>query len=183
MAETITSFDLLVLIKAVQLGKRPTEAALKAALTTAEHGAPSIRLVRKALVRARDAHLISPARGTVNRVTLNEFLAHAVRYVFPVEAREVGRRHLGVPTAWSAQPLRRRIRSGEAVVWLKAGGPASGELALEPLDPRVIELSSHDSEFHEWMALIDALRAGRAREVQIAREEVHRRLIIDAPQH
>ena len=64
--------------------------------------------------------------------------------------------------------------------------PASGrggfkrprlEEPLERLRPRrEIEAALRDPVFYEWLALVDALRSGRARERRMAGDELTRRL-------
>ena len=54
-------------------------------------------------------------------------------------------------------------------------GAVRGE-SIEPLHPKVPEACLKDSAFHEYMALCDALRVGRAREKNMAIQELRNRL-------
>jgi hypothetical protein len=49
-------------------------------------------------------------------------------------------------------------------------------LSVEPLYRTVPEAVAGDSELYELLALIDAIRVGRAREIKIAHDELSRRL-------
>lgn len=111
-----------------------------------------------------------------------EFLVYGLKYVFPVKPGAISR---GVPTAHSAGPLNMMINSNDNVfVWPYAFGKVSGE-SIEPLYhtiPKVISEQEHGNiaegkKFYELLALLDALRAGRARERNIAKSELEKRII------
>ena len=101
----------------------------------------------------------------------------AARYVYPaIEERTGVRRRRGVPTAWSTSPIREHISAAGAVVWPSPDGDVLGTYVLEPLDPLAVEAAPRLPPLHELLALVDALRAGRARERTIARHELKARL-------
>jgi hypothetical protein len=81
----------------------------------------------------------------------------------------------GVATAHSASPLNNIIESEEAYVWPYGKGELRGQ-SIEPLHPNVPEACLRDENFYELMALCDVLRVGRAREKNIAVEELKNRL-------
>lgn len=54
-----------------------------------------------------------------------------------------------------------------AIVWPHPEGEIRGE-SLEPLYPSVVDAARRDSALHESLALVDALRIGRARERKLA---------------
>jgi hypothetical protein len=55
------------------------------------------------------------------------------------------------------------------IVWSHPEGEVWGE-GLEPLYPSIIEAARRDPKLHEYLALVDALRIGRARERKLAIE-------------
>jgi hypothetical protein len=113
----------------------------------------------------------------VHRAGLIEFLTHGVRYAF-VPAR--GRLTRGMPTAHGAPILASHFRPTEDVVpvWPHPDGTVRGE-SLEPLHRCVPAAASRQPRFYDVMALVDALRAGRARDRAIAAELLPRSLGAD----
>jgi DNA-binding Lrp family transcriptional regulator len=130
--------------------------------------------VHASVRRAAQSGLLQAATRSVNPTALLEFLVHAVKYVFPPERGGVTR---GVPTAHSAPPLRSHFPAGSdlPVVWADPEGTVRGE-ALEPLYRSVPQAARSDAQLYEWLALVDAVRAGRARERELAVAELRRRL-------
>ena len=126
-----------------------------------------------AVKRAVASGLVDASDRTVRRRALLEFLVHGLRYVFPPEWGGVTR---GVPTSYGAPPLRSQFAEGDLPpVWPHPEGTTRGE-ALAPLYRSVPEAALRDSTLHEWLALIDAVRTGRARERALAAKELERRL-------
>jgi hypothetical protein len=123
--------------------------------------------------RAIKAGLLDQVR-TVNRSALLEFLVHGVKYVFPPERGAVTR---GTPTAHSTAPLNAQFRSTTDMptVWADPEGSVRGE-ELKPLYRSVPRAARADTKLHEWLALVDAVRAGRARERELAVKELQKRL-------
>jgi hypothetical protein len=116
--------------------------------------------VHRSLGRLREAGLLDGSRMNVSRS--EEFLVHAVKYMFPPAVSGEAR---GVPTAWSALPLSDAISSGPSelpIVWPHPLGQVRG-LALAPLHPAVPGLALDDSEMWARLALVDGLRMGDAR--------------------
>jgi len=130
--------------------------------------------VHASVRRATQSTLLQESTRSVNQAALLEFLVHAVKYVFPPERGGVTR---GLPTAHSAPPLRSHFRAGAnlPVVWADPEGTVRGE-ALEPLYRSVPQAARADAQLYEWLALVDAVRAGRARERELAVAELRRRL-------
>ncbi|MDB5817268.1 MAG: hypothetical protein JWQ11_908 [Rhizobacter sp.] len=102
------------------------------------------------------------------RPSLVEFVLHGVRYVWPATPGPVKR---GVPTSFGVEPLASRLTAaaGEAPVWAYASGSAKGP-TLSPLYRSAPEAALADLELHRLLALLDALRNGRARERSLAAE-------------
>jgi hypothetical protein len=112
-----------------------------------------------------------------NRSNLKEFLIHGVKYAFPVERGGPTR---GLPTAEAARPLDRHFPQDFPLppVWPYAEGSVRG-IAFSPLYKNVPQAALRDPKLYELLALVDAIREGRARERQIAIRELTAR--IDAP--
>lgn len=122
--------------------------------------------------RLRHAGLVRPDSRAVNRLALLEFLEHGVRYAFPARPGSTVR---GVPTAHAAPPLADRIVAEDALVWPAATGAVRGR-AVVPLYPRAVELPERSPGLYESVALVDAIRVGRARERRLAVDQLRRRL-------
>jgi hypothetical protein len=129
--------------------------------------------VHAAVRRATQSSLVDASRR-VNAGALREFLVHAVKYVFPPERGGVTR---GLPTAHSAPPLNNHFRSTTDMptVWADPEGTTRGE-ALKPLYRSVPRAARADAKLYEWLALVDAVRAGRGRERELAVKEIEKRL-------
>lgn len=113
-------------------------------------------------------------RHTPNRKALLEFLVHGIKYVFPAERGGLTR---GVPTAQAAPPLREHFAASDEPppVWADPEGAVRGE-AFEPLYRSVPKAARADQRLYEFLALVDALRGGRARERELAVKELRSRL-------
>ena len=112
-------------------------------------------------------------RLLVNTTGLEEFVVHGLKYVFvPVHGPLVR----GVPTAHGTSPLDSLINSTEAVpVWPFARGNVRGE-SFSPLFRSAPFAALRDPAYHSLLALVDAIRGGRARERTLAAELIVARL-------
>ena len=128
--------------------------------------------ISESLNRSAIAGLISHNKKRLMKLAILDFLEHGLRYVYP---QQPGPRLRGLATAHAAPPLNKEIVSNEPYVWPYGEGTIRGE-SIEPLHPKVPEACLKDSEFYAYMALCDALRVGRAREKNIAMEELKNRL-------
>ncbi|HJS46565.1 MAG TPA: hypothetical protein VJ773_01125 [Gemmatimonadales bacterium] len=120
------------------------------------------------------AGLLLPGTRQPNRSALLEFIEHGVRYAFPGTLGPVSR---GVPTAHAGPDLAGTV-VGEPVVWASAEGASVGA-AVAPLHPRADRLPELAPDVYAALALVDALRVGRARERTLAREALARRFEAD----
>ncbi len=162
--------DIVILLKIVSYGdvqwfQKPLAEAL--GISQSE--------VSKSINRSKYAGLIDPSGKVVLKMTLMDFLQYGLRYVFPVQPGPVMR---GIPTAHSAAPLKEHILSAENYVWPYGKGNVRGHSIL-PLYPSVPEAALKDEKLHEMLALVDALRIGRAREKELAIVELKIRLGIE----
>ncbi|MBI3345810.1 MAG: MarR family transcriptional regulator [Burkholderiales bacterium] len=156
--------DLLVLLKvAAHPPRRWTYAALGEAL------AISVSEAHASVKRAVASGLaVAPGRGewSLVRPNLLEFMLHGVRYIWPATPGPVKR---GVPTAFGAEPLASQLTAapGEAPVWAHPNGSVKGP-TLSPIYRTAPQAALADPALHRLLALLDALRVGRARERTLA---------------
>lgn len=160
--------DIVVLLELARHPGDPTIRGLAAELALPHAG------VQRSLQRLKAAGLYDPARRRVNLARAEEFLVHAVKYLFPAEFGGEGR---GIPTAWAAEPLRRELAppTGLPPVWPDPRGRERG-LILEPLHPSVAKIARRDPELGSSIALVDAIRAGDARVAGLAANMLTKRL-------
>lgn len=128
--------------------------------------------VSESINRSVIAGLIGNDKKTLRKLALLDFLKFGIKYVFPQRPGSITR---GVATSISAPPLNSEFLSDEQFVWPYAKGSLRGQ-AIEPLHPRIPEACVNDSEFHQLMALTDALRTGRVREQNLAFEILKERI-------
>ena len=133
--------------------------------------------VHAGIKRAVAAGLMSAAAtssGRPIRTALLEFLIHGVKYAFPAERGSLTR---GMPTGYAAPPLNAVIVAPNEPppVWPDEEGVVRG-YAFTPLYPSVPAAAKRDQNLYEMLALVDAIRDGRARERQLAAKELERRL-------
>ena len=161
--------DLLVTLR---LALEPKDAKPTFTTLAAELGMSSSE-VHASLKRAAESGLVQRESRSINRSNLLEFLLHGVRYAFPPERSGVTR---GIPTSYAGPPLASRFATGELPpVWPHPQGTVRGE-GLVPLFRSVPEAALRSPALYEWLALVDAVRAGRARERDMAAKELTRRL-------
>jgi hypothetical protein len=124
--------------------------------------------------RARPSRDRQAALPRPNRSNLKEFLIHGVKYAFPVERGGPTR---GIPTAEAAPPLNYHFSQDFPLppVWPYAEGSVRG-IAFSPLYKNVPQAAAQDSKLYELLALVDAIREGRAREREIAVRELTARI-------
>src|SRR5687767_10937991 len=109
--------------------------------------------------------------------SLLEFLVHGVRYAYPPDR---GALTAGMPTGYAAPPLDKVIVQPDEPppVWPYAQGMVRG-YSFAPLYPSVPAAAARDPKLYELLALVDAIRDGRARERDLAAKELALRLGTD----
>lgn len=163
--------DLLLLLKLVALGDKPwsyNRLALELAMSPSEvHGAA--RRVLAARLAVRIGEVIRPHISN-----LEEFLLHGVQYVFVPERGELTR---GIPTAHAAPPLDGAVVHDHEPppVWPDAEGGMRG-MGFSPLYKSAPKAALNDPTLYELLVLVDGLRGGKARERELARQELRKRL-------
>lgn len=163
--------DLLVALKIVVNEER--------VITFAELGrelSMSTSEVHAATQRAEISRLVTREYGQLLpvRSSLQEFILHGVKYAFPALLGGITR---GMATGISAPPLKNSFAQNEMLssVWPDAQGKERG-LSLQPLYPSVPAAARADLHLYEFLVLVDAIRAGAAREREIATSELMKRL-------
>jgi hypothetical protein len=163
--------DVVVLAKLISYqGRRPSiaQVGVDLALSSSE--------VHAGLKRLAASRLISDAldEGRPLLASVEEFLVHGVKYAFPAKRGEVTR---GMLTSYAAPPLSAEIAAGSDLppVWPSPEGEHRG-VSLEPLYKTVPIAARKDQRLYEILALLDALRDGRAREKRIAEKKLIARL-------
>jgi DNA-binding transcriptional MocR family regulator len=136
-------------------------------------------VVHRSLGRLEASGLFTSKKRRVNGASAEEFLVHAVKFIFPPEFGGDAR---GVPTSWAAAPLIDRLapQAGEPPVWPYPQGSTRG-IALRPVHPVAPTLSRSDPDLAESLALVDGLRTGDARLRGLAAELLHERLVKRGP--
>ncbi len=163
----IKAQDIVVALKLAASDERPSYSALSGALSLSPSQAHS------AVSRAVHAGLIQRSLR-VNGAAMLELLVHGVKYVFPAERGRVTR---GIPTAHAAPPLSSRLAATSELppVWPDPEGTVRGE-TFKPLHRSATAGAKGDPKLYEMLALVDALRGGRARDRQLAETELRKRL-------
>lgn len=158
----LKSQDVVILLQMVSYGAEPwTYSKL------AEDLGISTSQIHTGVQRCIAARLLE--QGTASRplrTALKEFLVHGVKYAFPVERQGMTR---GIPTAYAAPPLDKLIVQAEELppVWPSSKGTLRG-ISFLPLHHSVPAAAMKDPKLYEMLALLDAIRDGRAREREIA---------------
>ena len=163
--------DIVVLLKLVGLPERSApygRLALELDMSPSEVHAALNRAVHAQLARKHE-HQIKPVIKN-----LVEFLVHGLRYTFPPELGGLTR---GMPTSYAAEPLKHQMQGGDdpSPVWPDPEGTVRG-LSFSPLYRSVPTAARKDEKLYELLALVDALRGGRARERNLAVHEIEQRL-------
>lgn len=163
--------DVAVALKLCVYGaKRPSysQLALDLSMSPSE--------VHAAVKRAQASLLLHGSElGEMPNVSaLEEFLVHGLKYAFPAERGEPTR---GIPTSYAAEPLRKSIAPGAELppVWPYANGSTRG-VAFQPLYKFAPAAALRDPVLYEYLALVDALRDGRARDRKIAEDMIVKKL-------
>jgi len=132
----------------------------------------SVGEAHNAVKRLEIARLFQSHSDMANVPALLEFLVSGVPYAFP---GVLGPETRGVPTAHSGPILGESISHVGYIVWPSANGQARG-LSLAPLCKSATEMPDRNEPLYRLLTVVDALRMGRAREREIARDFLHREL-------
>lgn len=151
--------DVMLALKMAVNKKTFTQAELALSLDV------SVSQINRALKRCQYSGLIDKEKRSVIRPALVEFLVHGVKYAFPGEIGPVKR---GMPTAHSALALAEKMGPTNVnYVWPVPTGDLRGE-SVKPLYKTAPYAANLDAGLYEALALLDAIRIGRAREKSLA---------------
>jgi len=111
----------------------------------------------------------------VNRPIMYNFIIHGLKYVFPASISLMTR---GIPTSFASPALREHVETagGLIYVWPDPEGKEMGQ-SIEPLFPSVPFAVRQDRQLYEFLALVDAIRLGNAREVKLAKSQLEKGLM------
>ncbi len=131
--------------------------------------------VSESLARCRFSRLLAadPHMLTVHRQALLDLLCYGLPYAFAIHPGAPAR---GLATGASAPPLQQTFGAEPAYVWPGAVGSQWG-VAVEPLYPQAPAAAAQDATLYALLALTDALRLGRPREVKLARQLLEQQLL------
>ncbi len=132
--------------------------------------------VHAAIKRALAAQLALRRNGRITPQTRNleEFLVHGLKYLCIPQRGQLTR---GIPTGHGAPPLAEKLIDSQDVipVWPHPEGKVRGE-AYSPIFRSAPEAAMQDNQLYQLLALVDAIRGGRARERSLATRELTERL-------
>lgn len=126
--------------------------------------------VNSSINRSLDVGLAKRSRHEqallVNTKSLYEFIVYGIKFVFPARRAELVR---GMPTAHAAPVLSKKLLSGSdsVLVWPDATASVMGQ-SIKPLYKSVPMAAASDPKLYEFLALVDAIRVGGARESNLA---------------
>lgn len=124
--------------------------------------------VSDSLNRSVIAGLLNAEKRKVHRQSLMEFIEYGLPYVFPVVP---GGLVNGMYTATSHPFMQEHFQTEVHYVWPDSRGKVRG-LMVEPLYIKVTAASEIDEAFYKMMALIDVIRIGKPREINVAVKEL-----------
>ncbi|VAW74635.1 hypothetical protein MNBD_GAMMA15-2163 [hydrothermal vent metagenome] len=155
--------DVLFLLKLVVLEGKPwsfNSLALELGMSASEVHAAAKRALAARLA-VKEGKTIRP-----NIRNLEEFLLHGIQYVFVPERGELSR---GMPTAYAAASIE------PLPVWPDPEGKVRGE-SFTPLYKSASVAAKNDPALYQLLVLVDAIRGGRAREREVAKKLLKKRL-------
>jgi hypothetical protein len=161
--------DIVILLKLVALGNEKwsyNSLSYELAMSPSE--------VHAGIKRCIAANLFDQQRNVPIKSALHEFLVHGIKYAFPPDRGPMTR---GVPTGYAAPPLNEKIvqSSEDPPVWPSPEGSVRG-YEFSPLYKSVPKAVANDQKLYELLAVVDAIRGGRARERNLAISELTERL-------
>lgn len=163
--------DVLFLLKLLAVGESHwsfNKLAIELGMSPSEVHAASNRALEARLAIRKDKAILPNIRN------LEEFLTHGIKYVFVPKRGEMTR---GMPTSYAAPPLASQfVPDSEPIpVWPDSEGKVRG-MSFSPLYKSAPKAAKSDKQLYELLVLVDAIRGGRAREIDIATKELRKRL-------
>lgn len=170
--------DVLFVLKLVAAGKKSwsfNSLSLELGMSASEVHAAAKRALAARLA-VKEGENIRP-----NIRNLEDFLLHGIQYVFVPERGALTR---GMPTAYATAPLDAHfvVEDNEPPpVWPGPDGSVRGE-SFSPLYKSASVAAKNDPVLYRLLALVDAIRGGRARERVVAKKELKKHLNVAAEQ-
>jgi len=138
-----------------------------------EHLLISESEISNAMERNKLAGLVSSDKKRVNKLALRDFLIFGIKYVFPPQP---GYSDRGIATAHSAFPVNQHITRGiDNYVWKYYKGTKRGN-TIVPLYEKIPKIIENQPDLYELLTIVDTLRIGKKREIEIAIKELDNRL-------
>ena len=158
----VQPIDLLVLLALVASGKPDMPVRDVADAIGISKSAVALSLRRLAGVGLLKG---DGAARRINRVAVRSLLEHSLRWIAP---GTIGNWELGLPTAHAAGVLSAGlVGDADPLVIPLHHGPMRGR-AVTPIHPRAPQAAGKDPKLHNLLAIVDALRVGRARDREAA---------------
>lgn len=163
--------DILLLLKLVAMGRKHwsfNKLAVELGMSPSEVHAAAKRALAARLAVKEDDNIWPNIRN------LEDFLLHGIQYVFVPERGGLNR---GMPTAYASAPMDAWFVADNEPppVWPDPEGTVRGE-SFSPLYKSAPVAAKNDPELYQLLVLVDAVRGGRARERDIAKKELQKRL-------
>ena len=155
--------DIVVLLKLVAMGD--AKLALK---DIAQQLCISASEVSQSLKRSQIAGLVDATKTKLRRQSLVEFLQYGLQYVFPVQ---LGTMVNGIATAHAHPFMQKTFKTEIPFVWADVQGKERG-LNIEPFYPKQIQAIKNDEILYKLLALVDVIRIGKTREIEVAIAEL-----------
>lgn len=160
--------DVIILLKMITLKERKWTFVEIASALQISKSEVSFAMERNAV-----AGLVNADKTRVNKLALRDFLIYGLKYVFPPQ---IGGSARGIATAYSAPPINQYITEGkEYFVWKYYKGTKRGN-SIVPLYDKIPTIVENQPELYEFLTIVDTLRVGKAREMEIAVRELDKKL-------
>jgi hypothetical protein len=158
--------DTLLVLKYWSLNQAGQEASVR---SIAESIGVSASEVSKGAKRLVSSRLIVERKGSIfaESGALLEWLCYGVRYAYPQESVGYGR---GMATSWNCPVLKSEmVPPTPPLVWPVPGGNTEGAL-IKPIHESIPFAASQDENLYRVLSLLEAIRGGKPRELEIARK-------------
>jgi hypothetical protein len=129
------------------------------------------------LERSSIAGLLNADKKKVHKQTFMDFIQHGLHVVFPVIPGGIVN---GLYTAHSHPFMQSHFPSNEAYVWPDVTGMDRGQ-AIVPLYKDVVKAAKSDADLYKMLAILDIVRVGKVRELNLGIEELNK--LINEPSH
>ncbi len=131
--------------------------------------------VSKGAKRLINSKLAVERRGAffIETAAFLEWLCHGIRFAYPQESIGYGR---GMLTSWNCPLIESEmVPPDPAIVWPVPGGETDGVL-IKPIHKSIPFAASRDERLYTAFSLLEAIRGGKPRELEIARRQLTRLL-------